>query len=172
MLDMKINCAYTDLVDIDKIVPHNKNPNKHSLRQVDMLAKIINFAGQRLPLIVSKRSGFLICGHGRLMALKKLGFEKVAVDYQDFENEAAEYQHMVADNAIAELAETDHEMLLEIGTELGPDFDSELLGLDVDLHVEVDAPEVHEGTENAQIVILECPHCKESFEKSHAKIIG
>lgn len=169
---MKINCAYTDLVDIDKIVPHNKNPNKHSTRQVDMLAKIIKFAGQRLPLIVSKRSGFLICGHGRLMALKKLGYEKVAVDYQDFENEAAEYQHMVADNAIAELAETDNELLLEIGLSLGDDFDQDLLGLDVDLVPDEVIVDEHEGVEDAKIVILECPHCKESFEKSHAKIVG
>jgi hypothetical protein len=137
-----------------------------------MLAKIINYQGQRSPIVVSKRSGFVVCGAGRLKAIKLLGWDKAAVNYQDFENEAMELAHLTADNKISELAETDHQMLIDISTELGPDFDSELLGLDVDLSIDVIEEAQHEGTENAQIVILECPHCKESFEKSHAKIIG
>jgi len=130
---MKIECAYDELVLIENIIESPKNYNKHSARQIEMLAKIINFNGQRSPLVVSKRSGFLVCGAGRLMAIKKLGWPQVAVDYQDFENEAAEHAHMIADNKISELAETNQEMLLDLGLTLGMDFDQELLGLDIDL---------------------------------------
>ena len=98
----KINCAYTELVNIEKIIPNPKNPNKHTDDQIKRLSKIIDFQGQRSPVIISKRSGFIVVGHGRFEAMKKLGWNKVAVDYQDFENEAQEYAHMTADNAIAE----------------------------------------------------------------------
>jgi ParB-like chromosome segregation protein Spo0J len=129
---MKIQCAYTELVDVDKLVAHPKNYNKHPDRQIEMLAKILTYQGQRLPIVVSKRSGFIVSGHGRLMAIKKLGWPQAACDYQEFENEAAEYAHMVADNKIAELAEEDNIILEDIRIDLGVDFDHELLGLKED----------------------------------------
>jgi hypothetical protein len=126
---MQINCSYNELLEVHKIIPNPKNPNKHSEKQIERLSKIIDYQGQRHPVIISKRSGFVVVGHGRLEAIKKLGWEKCAVDYQDFENEAQEYSFVVSDNAIAEWAELD---LSEINTEmldLGPDFDVDLLGL-------------------------------------------
>ena len=126
---MKINCAHTELVDLHKLQPNPKNPNKHPDRQIKMLAKIIDYQGQRSPIVVSKRSGFITKGHGRLSAIQMLGWEKAAVDFQDYENEAQEYSDIIADNKISELAETDTLMLQEIAVELGDDFDHELLGL-------------------------------------------
>ena len=137
---MKINCAFTELVELHKIQPNPRNPNKHGDKQVDMLAKIIDYQGQRLPLIISKRSGFLVSGHGRLQALQKLGWEKAAVDFQDFESEAQEFAHLIADNKIAELADHDDNFMIEGIKELeleGMDF--ELLGMpDFELPLEVD----------------------------------
>ena len=55
---------------------------------------------------------------------------EVPVDYQDFENEAAEYAFLVSDNKIAELAETDMAMVNADALELLPgDFDLDLLGI-------------------------------------------
>lgn len=123
----KINCAYTELVDISKLVPNPKNNNKHPIEQIKRLAKIIDFQGQRSPIVVSKRSGFIVKGHGRLEAIKMLGWEKCAVDYQDYESEAQEYADMVADNQIATWAEFDNEMLLQELPSL--DIDTDLLGM-------------------------------------------
>ena len=123
----KIRCAYTELVDVEKLVPNPKNNNIHPKKQIERLAKIIDFQGQRAPVVVSTRSGFIVKGHGRLEAIKKLGWEKCAVDYQDYESEAQEYADMVADNQIATWAEFDNEMLL---TELPTlDLDVEMLGM-------------------------------------------
>ena len=80
----KIRCAYTELVDVEKLVPNPKNNNIHPKKQIERLAKIIDFQGQRAPVVVSTRSGFIVKGHGRLEAIKKLGWEKCAVDYQDY----------------------------------------------------------------------------------------
>jgi DNA modification methylase len=95
-----------------------------------MLSKIIKYQGQRAPIVVSNRSGFITKGHGRLMALQKLGFDKVAVDYQDYSDEAQEYADMIADNKIAELAEHDDKFMTDIILAEFPDIDLELLGLD------------------------------------------
>jgi hypothetical protein len=62
--------------------------------------------------------------------MRKAGFEKVAVNFQDFENEAQEFSHLVADNAIALWAELDLSMVNEDLALHGPDFDIDLLGIE------------------------------------------
>ncbi len=128
---MKINCAYTELVELHKLQPNPKNPNKHPDKQIEMLAKIIDYQGQRAPIVVSKRSGFITKGHGRLMAITKLGWAQCAVDYQDYESEAQEYADMVADNKIAELAEHDDNFMIDTIKELEmTEFDFTLMGIE------------------------------------------
>jgi DNA modification methylase len=94
------------------------------------LAKIIRHQGWRSPIVVSKRSGFVVAGHGRLQAAQLLQVEKVPVDYQDFANEAEEYAHLVADNRIAELAEIDEKELAGLLKELDGKIDLDLTGFD------------------------------------------
>ena len=110
---MKINCAHNELVDVHRLQPNPKNPNNHPDRQIELLAKIIDYQGQRSPIVVSKRSGFITKGHGRLQAIQKLGWAKAAVDYQEYDSEAQEYADIVADNKIAELAKHDDAMMIQ-----------------------------------------------------------
>ena len=126
---MKINCAHNQVVELHKLVPHPKNPNKHPEDQIKRLAKIIDYQGQRAPIVVSKRSGFITKGHGRLEALKMLGWEKAAVDYQDYDDEAQEYADIVADNAIASWAELQYSQINTDILDLGPELDIEMLGI-------------------------------------------
>lgn len=127
---MRIECEYTQLVDLHKLQANPKNPNKHPDKQIKRLSQIIDYQGMRSPIVVSKRSGFITKGHGRLEALKKLNWSQAPVDYQDYEDEAQEYADMVADNAIAEWAAQDlSEINLEM-IELGPDFDVDMLGIE------------------------------------------
>lgn len=126
---MKINCAYTELVDINKLSTHPKNANKHSEQQIDLLTKLIQYQGFRHPIIVSKLSGFIVAGHARLQVALKLKYPQVPVDYQDFDNEDQEYAFLVSDNTIQELAETDLSLVNLHSMNLGPDFDLELLGI-------------------------------------------
>jgi len=120
----KIDCAYDKLIDVNQLQPNPNNPNSHPDKQIKLLAKIINYQGQRSPIVVSNRSGFIIKGHGRLDAIKKLGWPEAAVNYQDYENEAMEYADMVADNKIAELAShDDNKMITTLRTIDIEDFD-------------------------------------------------
>lgn len=125
---MLIKSKNIEIVSVDKIIQNPKNPNKHPVEQVERLVKLIKNTGFRSPLIVSKRSGFLVVGHGRLMAAMKLKMESVPVIYQDFESEAEEYAYMVADNATSSWSDLDLDLIKTESLEL-PDFDIDMLGL-------------------------------------------
>jgi len=125
---MKFNCAYSGLIDIHKVVPNPKNPNKHSDEQILRLSEIIDYQGQRSPIVISKRTGFVTKGHGRLCAMQKLNWQQVAVDYQEYEDEAQEYADIVADNAIAEWSQLDIGQINQDFLDLGPELDIEMLG--------------------------------------------
>ena len=156
---MKIDCAYDELVDIHKLVPNPKNPNKHTKEQTERLAKIIDFQGQRQPIVVSNRSGFIVKGHGRLEAIKLLGWDKCAVDYQDYKDEAQEYADMVADNEIAKWAEQDHQMILDEIPNL--DIDTDMLGmLEVpDINVLPEEENSEDEFNEVEKKLCRCPVC-------------
>lgn len=150
-----VYCRYDEAVDIDKITGHPRNPNKHSDEQIALLAKIIKSSGWRNPICVSNRSGFVIKGHGRLMAARVLGASLAPVEYQDYESEAAEYNDLIADNRIAELAERDMSIIKDLLEELDTganDMDltgyteAEIERLMTQYHVEeANAPELKDG---------------------------
>jgi len=135
------------IVPIEKLIPSPRNNNRHSIEQLERLAKIIEHRGFREPLTVSKRSGFVVCGHARLEAAKILGMNELPVIYQDFENEAEEYSHMTADNEIARWAELDmHDVYTAI--EEMPDIDIELLGIKQPVKIdEPEMPDLGDGTD-------------------------
>lgn len=107
-------CAHDAIVPIEKVIPNPKNPNTHPAEQIKLLGRIIQAAGWRQPITVSNRSGFIVKGHGRLLAAKKAGLTEVPVDYQEYANEAEEYADLIADNRLAELSEIDTELLADI----------------------------------------------------------
>ena len=111
-------CAHDAIVDVAKLVPNPKNPNQHPDNQIQLLGRIIRQAGWRQPITVSKRSGFIVKGHGRLSAALLEGIKEAPVDYQNYTNDAEEYADLVADNRIAELAETDNRLLADIFAEI------------------------------------------------------
>lgn len=153
--NIMIHCAYTDLVDITSVVPNPRNPNHHSDKQVELLAKVIKAQGWRAPITVSNRSGFIVRGHGRLMAAQLLGLDTVPIDRQDYESEAAEYADLIADNRIAELSDIDNTLLGELLADTG-DF-AEFTGYSDDdiasLLNQVMADEVHEDDFDAEEAI-------------------
>jgi len=149
------------LVDIDELVPCPKNNNKHSKEQIDRLAKLIKHHGFRNPLIVSNRSGFVLAGHGRIEAAKKIGMKEIPVIYQDFKDEAEEYTYLTSDNAIASWAELDLDMIKSEILNFD-DMDIELLGLEnfsiVDMALEDDEKDDKKEPEKKFILSVELPN--------------
>lgn len=114
-----VYCAYVDMRDPETLVPNPRNPNQHSDKQIALLAKIIQTQGWRAPITISKRSGFVVRGHGRLLAALSLGLTEVPVDVQEYESEAAEYADLIADNRIAELSNIDNDLLGQLLADTG-----------------------------------------------------
>lgn len=125
---VEVWCSFEELANVDTLKENPKNPNKHPDSQIELLAKNIKYLGWRHPITVSKRSGFIVAGHGRLMAARKLGLKIVPVDYQDFNFDADEIAVLVADNRLAELSETSEDDLKKILSELDGEIDIDLTG--------------------------------------------
>lgn len=127
---MKIRCSYDKLVPLSSLTPHPQNRNKHPKAQIKRLAQIISASGWRKPIVVSKRSGFITAGHGRLQAAQYMNLPKVPVNFQDYDDEAQEYADLTADNAIALWADLELAGVNEDIASLGPDFEIDLLGIE------------------------------------------
>ena len=158
-----VYCAHSQMVEIEKVIPNPRNPNKHSEKQIALLSKIIAAQGWRAPITVSTRSGFIVRGHGRLLAARKLGLAEVPVDYQAYETEAAEWADLIADNRLSELSETDELLLKDLLQELGTsELDLELTAYTAD---EIDqmlgsAKEVQEDDFDADKALSEIDEAK------------
>jgi ParB-like chromosome segregation protein Spo0J len=168
-------CRFDEGVTLEKLVPHPRNYNKHPDTQIALLAKIIKAQGWRNPVVVSKRSGFVVKGHGRIEAARLMQVDAVPVEYQDYETEAAEYADMIADNRIAELAEPDNAMLKDLLQELDTgQMDMDLTGFDAGelerLMTQLHTPDFQPASKDEQgkldelkPQIVSCPHCGKDF---------
>ena len=128
---IEVWCSFDQLIPIDDLKPNPRNPNTHPSRQIELLAKNIRYFGWRHPVTVSKHSGLIVAGHGRLAAARELNVKLVPVDYQDFASESDEMAVLIADNRLAELASIDLNSLEGIIDELKVEgFDTLLTGFD------------------------------------------
>lgn len=160
-----IYCAHDAMVATSVLEGNPRNPNRHPDDQIRLLAKIIVTQGWRAPITVSKRSGQIVRGHGRLLAAQAAGLTFCPVDYQDYESDEAEYADLVADNRLAELAELDRPTLKDLLQDLDTGaLDMELTGFTEDALAEL-MSEFHledgsgAGTEDIPeqfMVLIEC----------------
>lgn len=128
---IEVWCAYDKLVKVEELIPHPKNPNTHPQNQIKILAQNIRYHGWRHPIVVSKLSGYIVAGHGRLEAARELGVSIVPVEYQDFASEDNELAVLVGDNRLAELSSLDLNGLQDIIDGFkASDFDTILAGFE------------------------------------------
>lgn len=114
----------------DDILPYVRNSRTHSDSQVAQIAASIREFGWTNPILVDA-DGTIIAGHGRLMAARKLGEQRVPVITLGHLTEAQKRAYVIADNQLAMNAGWDAEMLkVEIADLASLDFDLSLLGFD------------------------------------------
>lgn len=156
------HCSFTRWEPVEAVVANPRNPNRHSADQVKRIAANIAAFGWRVPIGVSKRSGFVVRGHGRLQAAIQAGWSHVPIDVQEYESEAHEWADMVADNRIAELSSRDEDAVAQLVTEVQQSgLATQLTGYTVDeLQAMVCEPPKNEDSEveiaEAYEVIAEC----------------
>ena len=126
--NVPVFCSYDEILPLEKIVPNPKNPNKHGVNQISLLAKVIQAQGWRKAITVSTRSGFIVSGHGRLKAAYEAGLDFAPIEYQNYATEAEEYADLIADNRLAELSEIDESQLAGLLREMEGEIDLEMTG--------------------------------------------
>jgi DNA modification methylase len=116
---------------VDKLIPYAKNARTHSDEQVAQIAGSIKEFGFNNPVLVDKDNS-VIAGHGRLMAARKLGMDKVPVVELNHLTESQRKAYVLADNRIALNSGWDTSMLSLELQDLKDDIDLSLLGFDPD----------------------------------------
>lgn len=130
MSDMRITFTqYEALVALKDLKPSRFQRNKHPDDQIKRLAHIMMEHGVRHPIHISRLSGEVCFGHGRMAAAKLNGWKVFPVIYQDFKDDTEEYSCVQSDNAIAHWADLDLGKINIDIPDFGPDFDINLLGI-------------------------------------------
>jgi DNA modification methylase len=116
---------------VETLIPYAKNARTHSDEQVAQIAGSIKEFGFNNPVLVDKENS-VIAGHGRLMAARKLGMDKVPVVELEHLTESQRKAYVLADNRIALNSGWDTSMLSLELQDLKDDIDLSLLGFDLD----------------------------------------
>jgi DNA-directed RNA polymerase subunit M/transcription elongation factor TFIIS len=116
MKEIPVYCSYTKMMPVSELKKrqHPRNPNSHPSEQIDVLCEIIKNNGWRQPIKISKRSGLITCGHGRLLSAIRMGLKSAPVDEQEYEDEKAEMADVAADNMIQKKSVLDIDACLDI----------------------------------------------------------
>lgn len=126
----QVRCQYHDLGNPQQLQPHPLNPNVHPPAQIELYLAIVQFQGVRLPVRVSRRSGFITKGHGLLLTYLHAGWGSIPIEYQDYDSEEQELADLAADNMLPKMSEMNTSKLQEIGVKLDTGaFNMTLMGI-------------------------------------------
>jgi DNA modification methylase len=113
---------------LGELIPYARNPRTHSDAQVAQIAASIREFGWTMPILVDNANG-IIAGHGRVMAARKLGLQRVPVIELAHMSDAQKRAYVLADNQLALNAGWDEALLrLELADLSELRFDLGLLG--------------------------------------------
>lgn len=114
------------------LIPYASNSRTHSDAQVAQIAASIKEFGWTNPILIDGENT-IIAGHGRLLAARKLGLDKVPAIVLDHLTKPQQRALVIADNQLALNAGWDMDMLEnEIRSLNDEGFDNALLGFDDD----------------------------------------
>jgi hypothetical protein len=98
----------TEFWPVGNLIPYELNSKKHPPEQVEALARLIEKNGFDQPIVVDK-NGVIIKGHGRRLAVMKLGFDVVEVKVLKHMTAQQAKASRLADNRVAR-TDTDIEL--------------------------------------------------------------
>lgn len=150
---------------LNKLKPYEKNAKIHTPEQIEQIKKSIKQFGMNDPIAVWGEENLIVEGHGRLEALKELGYDEVECIRLDHLTDEERKAYTLAHNKLTmntgfdiDILNKELEQIESINME---DFDFIKID-DVNLDdffedIEEKEPKVEEPKE------IQCPHCKMWF---------
>lgn len=118
-----------EYVGLDEIEPYKTNAREHGKDDVEAISKSIKEFGFNDPIGVWH--GTIVEGHGRLLAARKLGLDKVPIIRLDELTDEQRRAYMLAHNKTAELSSWDMEVLAQELKDIS-EFDMSEFGFNLD----------------------------------------
>ena len=96
-----MNNLTIEVLKIKDLKPYAKNAKKHPKKQIEKIANSIEAFGMNDPIAINK-DNLIIEGHGRVEALKQLGYDEVPCIRLDHLNDEERRAYTLAHNKVAE----------------------------------------------------------------------
>src|SRR6202171_965251 len=128
-------------IPVGLLRPDPQNPRHHNARQIGQIARSIESFGFNVPVLID-RDNKVLAGHGRVLALQRLGRTETPVIRLEHLTPAQARAFNIADNRLTEAASWDDRLLGEILHDLSAqdlDFSIEATGFsmaEIDLRIE------------------------------------
>lgn len=118
----------TKVVELAKLIPYENNPNIHPTEQIEALSDSIECYGQYYPILVDENMRIL-CGHGKKLALERLGCTEGEVKILKGLTEKQKLKIILEDNKIQSMSYFNFNKIEEIIKEIG---DTDIIGFSTD----------------------------------------
>lgn len=185
------NGAIGEWVEVEQLLPWDRNPKAHPAENVASIARSIKRSGFAAPIVAWRSKRQIVAGHGRLLAAQMLYKENpeqllatdqprpgmVPVRWMEFATDGEAAALAIADNRLTEANPMDDAAVAEIlremqesGTSIeGLGYDDATLAAMLD-NVGVNDVKWKEFDESigkgaAKGKEIKCPHCGETFTK-------
>jgi hypothetical protein len=150
-----------EYLPVDSLKPYDNNARGHSDKDIAAIVASIKEFGFDDPIGVWSKDNLIVEGHGRLLAAKKLGMEKVPVIHLDHLTDAQRRAYALAHNKTAELSSWLDEVLTEELNDLS-EFDMSAFGFD---DIDIDGDETADiEEESAYAQKAKIPHYEPTGE--------
>ena len=105
-----MNNLTIEVLKIDDLKPYKKNAKKHPKKQIERIANSIESFGMCDPIGIWGKDNIIVEGHGRLEALKLLGYDEAPCIRLDHLTDEERKAYTLAHNKVAE-SEWDFDLL-------------------------------------------------------------
>lgn len=149
-----------------ELVPYANNAKRHSDAQVDTIVASMEEFGNCDPIAVWHNADGemeIVEGHGRVLALKKMGIDVAPVIYLDHLTDEQRRAYTHVHNQTTLNSGFDMELLEDDIQQL--DFDWKSFGFDGSVTVDIDSffDDEPSGGESGGGKEVRCPHCGQAF---------
>ena len=146
-----------ELVDIDKLIPYEKNPRKRNKKSIDKIAFSIREHGFNQPIVIDQQNRICV-GNGRYLAAKQNEMKQVPCIRKNMSDKTFK-KYLVADNKTNEHSSWEKDLLTELLEDIpeaeryattfdADEIDSLLESMDEDMDIEQVEVEAHTRTIN------------------------